>query len=147
MPDPYDEYIEQPANTELSERELEIVKLLATGLSNKEIASQLFLSVNTVKVHLRNIFSKLGVQSRTEATFMAIQRGYVTVPGAVPADEGAAIEGERIETGEQAGVAPAPAAPVPAIAIEPALPVKRRLVLIGLAILAIGLAVIAVPRG
>ena len=147
MSDPYDETIEQPANTELSERELELLKLLATGLSNKEIASQLFLSVNTVKVHLRNIFAKLGVQSRTEATLVAIQRGYVTVPGAVPADEGAAIEGERIETGEQAGVAPAPTAPVPAIAIEPALPVKRRLVLIGLAILAIGLAVIAVPRG
>ncbi len=77
----------QPANTELSERELEILKLLATGLSNKEIAAQLFLSLNTVKVHLRNIFAKLGVQSRTEATLIAIQRGYVSVPGtAVPAN-------------------------------------------------------------
>ena len=69
------------AITELSERELEILKLLATGLSNKEIAAQLFLSLNTVKVHLRNIFAKLGVQSRTEATLIAIQRGYVSVPG------------------------------------------------------------------
>src|SRR5512143_3615261 len=85
MAEIFDDYIEQPTNTELSERELEILKLLATGLSNKEIASQLFLSVNTVKVHLRNIFTKLGVQSRTEATLIAIQRGYVNVPStAVP---------------------------------------------------------------
>src|SRR5512135_1178049 len=147
MSDSYDVFIEQPANTELSERELEILKLLATGLSNKEIASQLFLSVNTVKVHLRNIFAKLGAQSRTEATLIAIQRGYVMVPGAVPAGGEAAIESERIGIGDQAAAEPAPAASRPTLETEPALPIKRRLVLIGLAILAIGLAVIAVPRG
>ena len=91
MSDQFDDFIEQPANTELSERELEILKLLATGLSNKEIASQLFLSVNTVKVHLRNIFAKLGVQSRTEATLIAIQRGYVSRAGRRPANGEAAI--------------------------------------------------------
>jgi N-acetylneuraminic acid mutarotase len=87
------------------------------------------------------------VQSRTEATLTAIQRGYVTVPGAASANGEAAIESERIGRGDQAEAEPAPAAPVPAIEIEPALPMKRRLVLIGLALLAIGLAVIAVPRG
>src|SRR5512139_1077718 len=133
MSDQYDEFIEQPVNTDLSERELEILKLLATGLSNKEIASQLFLSVNTVKVHLRNIFGKLGVQSRTEATVMAIQRGYVVVPGAGPANDEAAIESEFSEARERAGVEPAAAAPVPAIEIEPALPLRRRMLLIGLA--------------
>jgi DNA-binding CsgD family transcriptional regulator len=61
----------------LSERELEILKLVATGVSNKEIASALQISPNTVKVHLRNIFSKIGVVSRTEATLFAIRTNLV----------------------------------------------------------------------
>jgi DNA-binding CsgD family transcriptional regulator/N-acetylneuraminic acid mutarotase len=144
MSDPLDELNLPQGNTELSERELEILKLLATGLSNKEIAAQLFLSINTVKVHLRNIFAKLGVQSRTEATVIAIQRGYVTVPGS-SANGDAALAREPIGVEDQTQAEAVPAAP--AIEIEPALPVRRRLLLIGLALLAIGLAVIAVPRG
>lgn len=61
----------------LTERELEILRLVATGASNDQIARQLFISVNTVKVHLRNIFSKLEVQSRTEATLVAIKEGWI----------------------------------------------------------------------
>ena len=51
----------------LSQRELEVLKLIAEGLTNQEIASKLYLSQHTVKVHARNIFAKLGVQNRTQA--------------------------------------------------------------------------------
>jgi LuxR family maltose regulon positive regulatory protein len=55
----------------LSERELEILRLIAKGLTNQEIGSQLYLSLNTVKAHTRNIYGKLGVNSRTQAVARA----------------------------------------------------------------------------
>jgi LuxR family maltose regulon positive regulatory protein len=51
----------------LSEREIEVLQLISEGLSNQEIASRLFLSLHTVKVHARNIYAKLGVKNRTQA--------------------------------------------------------------------------------
>lgn len=65
--------------SQISEREREILRLVATGATNQQIAIALNISVNTVKVHLRNIFAKIGVESRTEATVYAIRNGIVTV--------------------------------------------------------------------
>ena len=65
-PDPNSTLVEP-----LSERELEVLQLISEGLSNKEIAQRLYLSVGTVKVHTRNIYGKLGVSSRTQAVAKA----------------------------------------------------------------------------
>ena len=56
----------------LTERELEILRLMVDGLSNPEIAKKLFVSRSTVKFHVSNILMKLGAGSRTEAVSMAI---------------------------------------------------------------------------
>jgi LuxR family maltose regulon positive regulatory protein len=55
----------------LTARELEVLGLIAEGRSNREIAAELYLSLNTVKVHCSNIYGKLGVKSRTQATAKA----------------------------------------------------------------------------
>ena len=99
-------------SNELSERELEILRLVATGASNKEIARQLFISANTVKVHLRNIYAKIGVVSRTEAAMYAVNNGLL--PVGLPALEQAETEGvsEELESGViQPESAPAPMPP------------------------------------
>ena len=68
--------------TLLSEREREILRLVATGATNNQIAAQLDISANTVKVHLRNIFGKIGVASRTEASVFAMRTGLIDGPPA-----------------------------------------------------------------
>jgi two-component system, NarL family, response regulator LiaR len=63
---------------ELTERETEVLRLLAQGQSNKQIARNLQIGEKTVKTHVSNILSKLGVQSRTQATLYAIRVGLVS---------------------------------------------------------------------
>ena len=71
----------------LSKREQEILELVARGLTNQEIARDLVITLNTVKVHLRNIFAKLEASSRTEAIVKAAQAGWIVVDGVAEADE------------------------------------------------------------
>jgi LuxR family maltose regulon positive regulatory protein len=59
----------------LSEREIEVLQLISEGLTNPEIAARLYLSLNTVKVHTRNIYGKLGVNNRTQAAAKASELG------------------------------------------------------------------------
>jgi NarL family two-component system response regulator LiaR len=63
----------------LSEREKEMLKLLATGMGNKEIAKKLCLSLRTVKAHMSNIFNKMNVASRSEALVEALRSGMITL--------------------------------------------------------------------
>jgi len=63
----------------LTDREIEVLKMAATGMSNKEIASELFLSVHTIESHLTSIFNKLGVGSRIEAVMEGLRHDWFTL--------------------------------------------------------------------
>lgn len=67
-----------------TKRELEILKLVAKGLSNKEIAGKLFIEATTVRNHLRNVFIKLNAVSRVHAVMLVENKGYMgNYPGSV----------------------------------------------------------------
>lgn len=61
----------------LSSRELEVLKLMAEGQSNSEIAAHLYLSHNTIKTYVRGIFNKLGVDHRVQAVVVALRQGLI----------------------------------------------------------------------
>jgi DNA-binding NarL/FixJ family response regulator len=61
----------------LSEREVNVLSLIATGKSNKELAAQLSISEETAKTHVRSILAKLGAQDRTHAVTLALRRGII----------------------------------------------------------------------
>ena len=69
-----------PAAETLSDREVEVLRLVARGASNKEAARELFISETTVKTHLSHIFTKLGVDDRTAAVTVALDRGILRTP-------------------------------------------------------------------
>jgi DNA-binding NarL/FixJ family response regulator len=68
---------EFPERSELTEREIEVIQLVARGLSNKEVARAIGRTDETVKIHLKNIFAKLDVADRTEAVTVALTRGLI----------------------------------------------------------------------
>jgi DNA-binding NarL/FixJ family response regulator len=68
---------EFPARSDLTERELEVLQLVARGLSNKEVARAIGRTDETVKIHLKNVFAKLEVADRTEAVTVALTRGLI----------------------------------------------------------------------
>jgi NarL family two-component system response regulator LiaR len=67
---------QQGAREALTEREAEVLRCLARGLSNKEIAAELFIAEKTVKTHISNILAKLGFADRTQAAVYAVKHGY-----------------------------------------------------------------------
>ena len=114
----------------LSEREMDVARLLAQGLSNGEIARELVLSPHTVKVHLRNIYAKLEVSSRTEATMSLMQQGWLVVEG--------------VEVAEPAPipVVPAPPEPLPLASVAATIAPWQRFYLMAavlVCVLALGL--------
>jgi DNA-binding NarL/FixJ family response regulator len=68
---------EFPERSDLTERELEVLQLVARGLSNKQAARAIGRTDETVKIHLKNVFAKLGVADRTEAVTVALTRGLI----------------------------------------------------------------------
>jgi two-component system NarL family response regulator len=71
---------EQVPTPRLTDRELEVLRLVATGLNNREVAKQLFISENTVKNHVRNILEKLQLHSRMEAVMYAVREKLLDLP-------------------------------------------------------------------
>jgi DNA-binding NarL/FixJ family response regulator len=70
-----------PAAHGLSEREIQVLELAALGATNRMIAKELFLSIRTIEAHMRNVFDKLGVASRTEAVTQALLHDWIHVSG------------------------------------------------------------------
>jgi DNA-binding NarL/FixJ family response regulator len=68
---------ERRRREELTDRELEVLRCLAKGRNNREIAASLFISEDTAKTHLKNVFAKLGVEDRTGAVLAAVRHGIV----------------------------------------------------------------------
>jgi DNA-binding NarL/FixJ family response regulator len=76
---PAEESEPDPSDQVLTPREIEVLRMVAEGLGNKEVASRLGISDHTVKFHISSIFAKLGASSRTEAVTVGIRQGLIMV--------------------------------------------------------------------
>ena len=65
--------------TPLSDREMEVLKIAAKGMTNRDVAHELIISERTVQAHMRSIFTKLGVSSRSEAILYGLKRGWFNI--------------------------------------------------------------------
>jgi DNA-binding CsgD family transcriptional regulator len=129
------------ATPQLSDREREILQLVATGATNQQIANDLGISANTVKVHVRNIFSKIGAASRTEATVFAMRTGIITLAEEQAPPPEVAIPPESPDTPPV--VLPEPTPAVPGILVRYRLPIIAGIA----ALLVLGLMIgIILPR-
>jgi two-component system NarL family response regulator len=72
--DEEEERVQHVAAPKLTDREMEVLKLVARGMNNRDIAKELFISENTVKNHVRNILEKLQIHSRMEAVMIAVRQ-------------------------------------------------------------------------
>lgn len=71
--------VQRMSNPELSDRELDVLRLMAQGMSNQEIGTALSIGESTIKSHVNRILSKLGVSDRTQAVIVAVKRGLVSL--------------------------------------------------------------------
>ena len=78
-PDIADRVLPRPPHEALSEREVEVLNAMATGMNNKEIGESLGIAESTVKGHLNHVFAKLGVTDRTKALVVAVKRGLIRI--------------------------------------------------------------------
>jgi two-component system, NarL family, response regulator len=78
-PDLADRVLPRPADEALSERELDVLRAIAQGMSNQEIGESLGIAESTVKGHVNHIFGKLGVTDRTKALVVAVKRGLIQI--------------------------------------------------------------------
>ncbi|MBW4442067.1 MAG: response regulator transcription factor [Plectolyngbya sp. WJT66-NPBG17] len=78
-PDVGAKLVQRMSNPELSERELEVLRLIAQGMTNQDIATAMTIGESTVKSHVNRILSKLGVNDRTQAVIVAVKRGIVSL--------------------------------------------------------------------
>jgi DNA-binding NarL/FixJ family response regulator len=65
----------------LSSREIEVLRCIASGLSNDEVAKELYLGINTIKTYIRTAYRKIGVDRRSQAVLWAIENGLIEIPG------------------------------------------------------------------
>jgi len=75
---------QEAAKGQLSEREIAVLRMAAKGMTNKDIAKSLFLSVRTIKAHLTSIFNKMDCGCRTDAIVKGLREGYITLDETIP---------------------------------------------------------------